>query len=88
MKTTRTAQYAALAANNSCLLAFVNNDIAAENKSVKTTRTPIALKVDCVDCVDAPIAVSLYIATTGSTNKMKIIVVIMRPTKVSTRERV
>jgi hypothetical protein len=85
MKTTRTAQYAALAANNSCLLAFVNSDIAAENKSVKTTRTPIALKVDCGD---APIAVSLYIATTGSTNKTKMIVVMMRPTNVSTRDRV
>ena len=46
MKTTRIAQYAALAANNSCLLAFVNSDIAAENRRVKTTSTPMALKVE------------------------------------------
>jgi hypothetical protein len=85
MKTTRTAQYAALAANSSCLLAFVNNDIAAENKSVKTTRTPMALKVDCAVVA---IAVSSYIATTGNTSKTKIMAVMMRPTNVSTRDRV
>lgn len=46
MKTTSTAQYAAEAANSSCLCAFVSRDSEAEKRRVKTTRTPMALKVD------------------------------------------
>ncbi len=49
MKTTSTAQYAADAANNSCLLAFVSKDMAAENNKVNTMRTPMAEKIDCDD---------------------------------------
>jgi hypothetical protein len=45
MNTTRIAQYAAEAANISCLAAFVNTDIAALKSRVKTMRTPTALKV-------------------------------------------
>jgi len=45
MKTTRIAQYAALAANNSCRAAFVSRLIAALNSSVKTIKTPTALNV-------------------------------------------
>lgn len=45
MNTTKIAQYAADAANISCLAAFVNTDMAALNNRVKTIRTPTALKV-------------------------------------------
>ena len=45
MKTTNTAQYAALAANASCLAAFVKTLIAALNSRVNTIRTPTALNV-------------------------------------------
>lgn len=45
MNTTKIAQYAAEAANISCLAAFVKTDIAALNSRVKTIRTPTALKV-------------------------------------------
>jgi hypothetical protein len=45
MNTTRIAQYAAEAANISCLAAFVNTDMAALKSKVKTIRTPTALNV-------------------------------------------
>lgn len=48
IKTTRIAQYAALAANNSCRAARVSNDMAALNSNVKTMSTPTALNVLCV----------------------------------------
>ena len=82
MKTTSTAQYTAEAAKSSCLCALVRRDIAAEKRRVKTTRTPIALKVDCC----APIAVRLYIAMTGKTRSVKIMLVMIRPTSFSTRD--
>lgn len=82
INTTRTAQYAAEAPNSSCLRALVRRDIAAEKRRVNTTRTPMALKVE-PELV--PNVVSLYIATTGSTSKMKIMLVMTRVTKTSTR---
>jgi hypothetical protein len=82
MKTTSTAQYAALAANSSCLFAFVSRLIAAEKSSVKTTRIPTASKVE----LRFPREVSLYIATTGRTRRMKMIRVIMKPTSFSIRD--
>lgn len=82
MKTTRTAQYAAEAAKSSCRRALVRRDIAAEKRRVKTTRIPIALNVECVLM---PKLVTLYIATTGKTSNTKMMLVIIRPTKVSTR---
>lgn len=45
INTTKIAQYAALAANNSCLAALVNRLIAALNSSVNTINTPTALNV-------------------------------------------
>lgn len=45
MNTTKIAQYAALAANISCLAAFVSTLIAALKRSVNTISTPTALKV-------------------------------------------
>lgn len=85
IKTTRTAQYADEAAKSSCLRALVRRDIAAAKRRVKTTRTPMALKVECER---VPNVVSLYIATTGSTSKMKIMPVMMRLTRISTRDLV
>ena len=81
MKTTNTAQYAAEAANNSCRLALVNRDMAAEKSSVKTTRMPTASKVE----FRSPMQVSLYMATTGRTRSMKMISVMIRPTSFSMR---
>lgn len=81
MKTTNTAQYAADAANSSCRRAFVNKDIAAEKRSVKTIKTPTASKVELRD----PMHVSLYMATTGSTRRTKITHVISSATNVSIR---
>jgi hypothetical protein len=83
MNTTSTAQYAALAANNSCRRAFVNMLIAAEKSSVNTTRTPMASKVPVCP---VPKLVSLYIATTGRTRSTKMMLVMIRPTKASTRD--
>ena len=82
MKTTSTAQYAADAANSSCLCALVSNDMAAENSRVKTTSTPMASKVEFL----SPMLVRRYIATTGKTSRMKIIIVIMSPTNFSIRD--
>lgn len=45
INTTKIAQYAALAANNSCLAALVSNDMAALNNNVNTINTPTALSV-------------------------------------------
>ena len=42
MKTTKTAQYAADAANNSCLFAVVRDDMAKPNSRVKMIKIPIA----------------------------------------------
>lgn len=82
MKTTSTAQYAADAANSSCLCALVSNDMAAENSRVNTTSTPMASNVESL----CPILVRRYIATTGKTSRMKIIIVIMSPTNFSIRD--
>lgn len=82
MKTTNTAQYAALAANNSCRRAFVSIDIAAANKSVKTMRTPIAANIlSVVLSVE-----SRYILSTGAASSKKITVVMMRLTSLATRD--
>lgn len=45
MNTTKMAQYAADAANISCLAALVSTDIAALKSRVKTMSTPTALNV-------------------------------------------
>lgn len=82
MKTTSTAQYAALAPKSSCRFAFVTSDMAAENRSVKTTRIPTASKVE----LRSPTEVSWYIATTGKTNKTNIITVMISPTSFSIRD--
>jgi hypothetical protein len=82
MKTTSTAQYAALAANSSCLFALVRRLMAAEKSSVKTTNIPTASKVE----LRSPIDVSLYMATTGNTSRMKIMSVMIRPTNFSIRD--
>lgn len=86
MKTTRIAQYAALAANNSCLAAFVSSDMAALKSNVKTISKPTALRVSLVlestavteelnDPASSPtcsfVEVSIYIATTGTTSRAK-----------------
>lgn len=76
MNTTSTAQYAALAANNSCRFASVKRLIAAEKSRVKTTRIPTASNVES----RSPIDVSLYKATTGSTRSTNMINVMIRPT--------
>jgi hypothetical protein len=81
MNTTSTAQYAALAANNSCLFALVKRLMATEKSSVNTTNIPTASKVE----LRSPIDVSLYIATTGKTSRMKMMSVIIRPTNFSMR---
>lgn len=82
IKTTRTAQYAALAAKSSCLFAFVNRLIAAENSSVKTTKIPTASNVE----LRSPTEVILYIATTGRTSNTKIMSVMIKPTSFSIRD--
>jgi hypothetical protein len=85
MKTTRTAQYAEEAAKSSCLRALVRRDIAAEKRRVNTTRTPMALNMELELLLNV---VSLYMATTGSTSKVKIMLVMMRLAKASTRDLV
>jgi hypothetical protein len=82
MKTTRTAQYAADAANNSCRSALVRRDIAAENRRVKTIRTPMAEKAG--DAVRK--LASRYIAITGRTRRTNMMHVMSRPTSFSTRD--
>lgn len=54
MKTTKIAQYAALAANSSCLAALVNILIAALKSKVKTINTPTALNVSLLLISTAP----------------------------------
>jgi hypothetical protein len=56
--------------------------MAAENRSVKTTRIPTASKVE----LRSPTEVSWYIATTGKTNKTNIITVMISPTSFSIRD--
>ena len=81
-KTTKTAQYAAAAANNSCLFAFVSSDIAAANSSVKTIKTPIAANTHSV----VLIVERRYIANTGATSSKKSATVMQRFTSVDTLE--
>lgn len=83
MKTTKTAQYAADAAKISWRRATVRAPIAPENKSVKMIRTPIARNVECSDLLTLVI---LYITTTGTTSNTKMMLVIIKPTKYSTRD--
>ena len=83
MKTTRTAQYAAEAAKISCRLATVSAPIAAENNRVNTMRTAIAVNIACWELLTLVI---LYITTTGTTSRTKIILVMIKPTKYSTRD--
>lgn len=83
MKTTKMAQYAALAANSSCRAALVSRLIAALNSSVKTISTPTALNVSRVfascelvlgdeeDDSCTLVEVRRYIVTTGTTSRMK-----------------
>jgi hypothetical protein len=82
MKTTNTAQYAALAANSSCLRALVSRDIAAANSRVKTINTPIAANmVSVVLMVDR-----WYMLRTGAASRTNITAVMMRLTSFATRE--
>jgi hypothetical protein len=82
MKTTNTAQYAALAANSSCLRAFVSSDMAAANNSVKTIKTPIAANIHSfVLRVERR-----YMLKTGAASNRKITVVMMRLTSFATRD--
>ena len=81
MNTTNTAQYAVLAANSSCLLAFVNKDNAHANRSVKTSNTPIAANMafsifsDCSRCMPMM----------GAASKRKMTIVIRKFTSFATR---
>lgn len=81
MKTTSMAQYAALAANNSCLFALVNKDIAAAKSSVKIIITPIAAKISLVSLKLA----KRYMANTGMIRRTKMTTVMIRLTKASIR---
>ena len=100
MKTTRMAQYAALAANNSCRAALVSKDIAALNRRVKTISKPTALRVSLVlesvgetgafdDSASAPtcrlVEVSMYMATTGTTSSANMTKVIRMLASLSIR---
>jgi hypothetical protein len=80
--TTKTAQYAATAANSSCLFAFVSIDIAAAKRCVKTVNTPMAANTHSV----VLIVYSRYIASTGATSSKKSATVMKRLTSVETRE--
>jgi hypothetical protein len=80
--TTSTAQYAAAAANSSCLFALVSKDMAAVNKSVNTINTPIAANTHFVVLK----VESRYIAKTGATRSKKIATVMNRLTSVDTLE--
>lgn len=82
MNTTRTAQYAALAAKSSCRLALVSSDIAAAKSSVKTIKTPIAAKMHFVVFT----VESRYILRTGATSKRNSTSVIIRFTSFETLE--
>jgi hypothetical protein len=82
MNTTRTAQYAALAANNSCRLALVSIDMAVANRSVKTISTPMAEKIDLVVRMDD----NRYMLRTGATSKTNITIVMTMLTSRDTRE--
>lgn len=55
--------------------------MAAENKRVNTTRTPMAVNVE----ERVPMLVSWYMTTTGNTRRMKMMTVMMSATKDSTR---
>jgi hypothetical protein len=80
MNTTNTAQYAALAANSSCLFAFVSSDMAAANKSVNTINTPMAANMhSLVLRVD-----KRYMPSTGAAKSRKITVVMNRLTSFAT----
>src|SRR5215469_16280270 len=83
IKTTRTAQYAAEAAKISWRRATVSAPIAAENNRVNTMRTAMAVNVACEDLLTLVI---LYITTTGTTSSTNIILVMIKPTKYSTRD--
>ena len=63
-------------------MAFVSNDIAAENSNVNIINTPIAENIDRV----FPKLVKRYIATTGRTRRTKMTLVMMKPTSFSTRD--
>jgi hypothetical protein len=80
--TTRTAQYAALAAKSSCRLALVSSDMAAAKRSVKTIKTPIAAKMHSVLFM----VESRYILKTGAASKRNSTTVIMRFTSFETLE--
>ena len=80
--TTSTAQYAAAAANSSCLFALVSSDIAAANKRVNTINTPIAANTHSV----VLIVERRYMANTGATSSKKSATVMKRLTRVDTLE--
>jgi hypothetical protein len=82
MKTTSTAQYAADAANSSCLLAFVSTDMAVEKSRVKTRSMPTAPNVEGRFSID----VRVYSATTGSANNARTIPVMIRVINFSIRD--
>jgi hypothetical protein len=57
--------------------------MAAENNKVKIIRTAMAVNIACGDLLTLVI---LYITTTGTTSSTKIILVMIKPTKYSTRD--
>ena len=65
MNTTRTAQYAAVAAKSSARLALVRRPIAAENRSPKPIKSPMLRNV----LARVPVHVTRYITNTGTANK-------------------
>jgi hypothetical protein len=91
MNTTRIAQYAALAANISCLAALVNTLMAALNSSVNTISTPTALNVFRVvsagelESVEM-VLVRWYIVIIGMTSRMKMTKVMNMLTILSMRD--
>jgi hypothetical protein len=101
MKTTKIAQYAADAANSSCLAALVKRLIAALKSNVNTISTPTALNVSrlfvstllvVVALLDrsvsacAAVLVSWYMVMTGITRRQNMMKVMRTFTSLSTRE--
>jgi hypothetical protein len=85
------AQYAALAANISCLAALVKTLMAALNNSVNTISTPTALNVFCVVTAGElasleMVLVRWYIVTIGMMSKMKMTNVMNMLTILSMRD--
>jgi len=82
MNTTRTAQYAAVAAKSSARLAVVRTPIATENKNPKTIRSPTLRNV----LGRVPIHVTRYMINTGTVSKRMITTATIITARRSTRE--